>query len=173
VYPKIKNGENYGGFIMNELIRRFWLSLGFVFGGLHLVWLGCKWSGADDSRINPVWGFLNGLVTVEYWILVFLFFAVLTVGAMMLLHHYIQSIELHPKSQTEILLEERLKRNKELDDKRQRCEFEYQKGMALIRAEPRQKRIAEESYTPPVIPKPTPEELKEKAIGNILRGNRS
>ena len=52
------------------MLGRFWGGLAILVFGFDFIWLGCKSNGADNAR-NPVWGFLDGFVTFQEYVLGF------------------------------------------------------------------------------------------------------
>lgn len=53
------------------MLERFFGGLAILVIGFDLIWLGCKSNGADNFR-NPVWGFLDGFITFQEYILGFI-----------------------------------------------------------------------------------------------------
>ena len=52
------------------MLGRFGGGLAILVFGFDFIWLGCKSNGADNAG-NPVWGFLDGFVTFQEYVLGF------------------------------------------------------------------------------------------------------
>ena len=52
----------------HPMLERFFGALAIFVFGFDFIWFGCKQNGADNDR-NPVWGFLDGFVTFQEYVL--------------------------------------------------------------------------------------------------------
>ena len=158
------------------MLNRLFISLGILFGGLNLIWFACQSNGSDNRR-NPVWGFLDGFVEIEKYVLYFALGSAVLAGLLYLMHLFIQSIP-KEKSEIELMIEARLKRNAEDDERKAILEKKYQDGLELMRAEARatqtnsnepQEKTKRQAIIVPQKINPSPEAPKQKAIQDILR----
>jgi hypothetical protein len=156
------------------MLNRFFISLGILFGGLNFMWFGVKSNGGDSYQ-NPVWRFLDGFVDLEKYTVLLAAGIAAIVIVIGIVFAIIESQKPTQKTESDSMYEARINYNQEEDARRKRAEERYQAGLELIRKQAANVHSNHEQvvHTPIIATKPikpTAQELKEKAIGDILRG---
>ena len=119
------------------MFNRFLLTIGFLVGGLNLIWFGCQYNGSNNRR-NPIWGFIDGFVEFEKYILYAVLVLAASAALLYLLHLFVNAIQTDEKSELDRMTEERLKRNAEEGRLREMREARYQAGLELFKEQARE-----------------------------------
>jgi len=135
---------------MEEFERRLIFGLSFFFIGVHAVALGIYWNGTN-TKANPAWIFLSSLLSLEWLLLkaaiiIFIVVIVFYIWGSAVIVSGSNSKSVEPKPA-------------------------LTPPSPVIVTPPKRIEVVKIDETPLPIPAPpTPEELKEKAIKQILRG---
>ena len=157
------------------MLARFGIALLIFFGGMDLVWLGCQENGSNN-RFNPIWGFVDGIVTFEKYAL----FAALAAGVLAVVFIVIEEVSrTRPaeKSEYQFMRESRNWYEEEKIAREARAEAHRIEANRILNeqaSERQSKAISEPNKRPieikaiPPKPKPSADELKQKAIQDLL-----
>jgi len=159
------------------MLERALISFAILVGCLNLIYFGCIENGSGNLR-NPVWAFLNGLVTLEKYIAlialagVAVFFIVKTVSEIKAAKQSRWNNDFISEEHSYYrAMQPRLPCKEE--PQKLPCDLLKNQEVKPVVVNSSQKTIVESNKCEPIVilktPKLTPEALKEKAIQDILR----
>jgi hypothetical protein len=151
------------------MLNRFFVALFIFVVGVDLIWFGCQQTGADSPN-NPAWQLIDGLVTIEKYGIILVFCVILIVG---IIFFVTESKRPEPdKSEYEIVKENRIQYQNEVAERKARSDARIMEAQAAERRAKNKLLGIDENpipvYVRPQKPKLTPDELKKKAIQDIL-----